>query len=89
MTCQSAVMAMLRVLNYIRRETREGAKCADIMRDVDAAMVGHGPCDRCTDVLNGFRREFVPLVDTVYPGDADDCYKRIARRHGIKPTGSL
>ncbi len=80
---------MLRVLNHIRCETREGTKCANIMRDVDAAMVGHGPCDRCTNVLAEFRCEFVPLADTVYPGDADECYKRIARRHGIKPTGSL
>jgi hypothetical protein len=80
---------MLNVLNHIRRETRHGTKCSEIMRATEDAVMGHFPCDDCSTVLAEFRCEFVPLADTVYPGDADDCYKRIARRHGIKPTGSL
>lgn len=87
--CTHIVLSMLRVLDHIRRNTRSGMKCADIMRAVEADMTGHESCEHCALVMAEFRRDFVPLKDTVLPGDADDCYKRIACRHGIKPAGSV
>lgn len=78
---------MLRELNRIRRELRAGLRCSEIIAAVEEGLVGHGLCAACAENLVAFRREFVPLNDTVLPGDAHECYTQIARRHGIKPTG--
>lgn len=88
MTCKHAALAMLRVLDRIRRELRGGLRCSEIIAAVEEGLVGHLPCSACTDNLSAFRREFVPLNDTVLPGDANECYTQIARRHGIKPADS-
>lgn len=78
---------MLRVLDRIRRELRGGLRCAEIIAAVEEGLVNHGPCAACTENLIRFRQEFVPLIDTVLPGDAHEYYAKIARRHGIKPSG--
>ena len=88
MPCQQAVLGMLRVLDRIRRELRSGMRCSEIIVAVEEELTGHGPCVACDTVMTAFRRVFVPLTDTVLPGDAHDSYMRIARRHGIKPAGA-
>jgi hypothetical protein len=86
--CKHAVITMLGVLDRIRRELRCGMRCREIITAVEEGLLGHTPCNTCDEVMAAFRREFVPLNDTVLPGDANECYTQIASRHGIKPTGS-
>ena len=88
MTCKHAALAMLRVLDRIRRELRGGLRCSEIIAAVEEGLAGHLPCGVCEENLNCFREEFVPLTDTVLPGDANESYIRTARQHGIKPAGS-
>lgn len=89
MTCKYAVLSMLRVLDRIQRELRGGMRCSEIIAAVEEGMAGHkSPCAACEENLSAFRREFVPLNDTVLPGDAHESYMRLAHRHGIKPTGT-
>jgi hypothetical protein len=85
--CKEVVIAMLVVLDRIRREHRGGMRCREIITTVEEGILGHLPCVACDGAMAAFRREFIPLNDTVLPGDAHDCYMRIVRRHGIKPTG--
>ena len=86
--CQHAVRACLHVLDRIRRELRGGMRCSEIIAAVEEGLEGHLPCGVCEENLNAFRREFVPLSDTVLPGDANESYIQMIRRHGIKPAGS-
>ena len=86
--CKHAVHALLRVLDRIRQELRGGMLCSHILVAVEEGLLGHFPCASCEENMIEFRREFVPLNDTVLPGDANESYIRTARRHGIKPTGS-
>jgi hypothetical protein len=88
MTCKHVVHAMLIVLDRIRRELRSGMRCSEIIAAVEEGLEGHLPCRACAENLNCFREEFVPLTDTVLPGDANESYIRTARQHGIKPAGS-
>ena len=84
--CKHVVHAMLRILDHIRRELRGGMKCSAIMMFIDEKLSEHLPCSDCVVVMSAFRSEFVPLTDTVLPGDAHEYHTTIARRHGIKPT---
>jgi hypothetical protein len=86
--CKHTVLAMLGVLDRIRRELRSGMRCSEIIAAVEEELTGHSSCAACDTAMTTFRREFVPLTDTVLPGDAHDSYIRIARRHGIKPAGA-
>ena len=84
--CKHVVHAMLGVLDRIRRELRRGMKCSEIITSIEEALREHISCVACTETMSDFRREFVPLTDTVLPGDAHEYHTSIARRHGIKPT---
>jgi hypothetical protein len=84
--CLHVVEVCLRVLDRIRRELRCGMKCSEIITSIEEGLTGHLHCANCEEAVRAFRKEFIPLNDTVLPGDAHDCYNRISHRYGIKPT---